>query len=128
MQKLNYELSLTINDHKFAIEHGVDDLYELLLTISDDKLSEESRNDYVLYWACRNGIVELAEFMIETGTNLNSDNNLQMKVAIEKGKVEIVKLLIKHGATVSIDVLELASKNAQTEILEILENTLKTKK
>ena len=77
-------------------------------------------NQNALIWASYNGHFEIVKFLVENGTNANSDWALRW--ASKNGHINIVRLLIESGADVNSDELTLsdACSNGHYEIVRLL--------
>lgn len=94
----------------FAAERNRDDVLEILIEagydvnamLSDDwsKLYEDRRST-ALYSAVVNRNIEAAIMLLEAGADPNLDIFNPLLVAVRKGNIEMVTLLVKHGANVN---------------------------
>lgn len=55
-------------------------------------------NDSILRVCCESGYLELAKYVIESGSDVNSNDSEPIKKSCIYGHTEIVKLLVEHGA------------------------------
>ncbi|XP_051732334.1 ankyrin repeat and SOCS box protein 2 [Ctenopharyngodon idella] len=94
----------------FAAEQNRDDVLETLIEagydvnamLSNDwSKMHEDRRSTALYSAVANRNVEAATMLLEAGADPNLDIFNPLLVAVRKGSMEIVALLIKHGANVN---------------------------
>ncbi|XP_030628039.1 ankyrin repeat and SOCS box protein 2-like [Chanos chanos] len=93
-----------------AAERNRDDVLELLIeagfdvnaTLSDDwsKMYEDRRST-ALYFAVANRNIEGATMLLEAGANPNLDTFNPLLVAVRKGCIDMVSLLVEHGANVN---------------------------
>ncbi|TGL63629.1 ankyrin repeat domain-containing protein [Leptospira sarikeiensis] len=85
-----------------------------------------TRNYTPLMIAAREGEVEIADFLIRNGADINArtrDGHTALMMAVYNRNIEIVKLLLKNGANVSIK-----SKQGHTALSEAsLEESLQIK-
>ncbi|AYV85647.1 MAG: ankyrin repeat-containing protein [Satyrvirus sp.] len=102
------------NDNPKIIEH----LVKENVNISDNALK-----DYILWWACKHGYLEVAKFSVENGANIHATTDHALWLASSNGHLEIVKLLINKGANVDADngcALLYALKNGHEEVVKLL--------
>ncbi|KAK7150315.1 hypothetical protein R3I93_011538 [Phoxinus phoxinus] len=94
----------------FAAERNRDDVLETLIeggydvnaTLSDDwSKMHEDRRSTALYSAVANRNIEAATMLLEAGANPNLDIFNTLLVAVRKGSMEMVALLVQHGANVN---------------------------
>lgn len=94
----------------FAAERNRDDVLQTLIEagydvnamLSNDwSKMHEDRRSTALYSAVVNRNVEAATMLLEAGADPNLDIFNPLLVAVRKGSMEIVALLIKHGANVN---------------------------
>jgi len=94
----------------FAAERNRDDVLEMLIeggfdvnaTLSDDwSKMYEDRRITALYSAVANRNIEAATMLLEAGANPNLDIFNTLLVAARKGSMEMVALLVQHGANVN---------------------------
>ncbi|KAI4899342.1 hypothetical protein NFI96_014594, partial [Prochilodus magdalenae] len=93
-----------------AAERNRDDVIETLIdagfdvnaTLSEDwsKMYEDRRST-ALYCAVANSNIEAATMLLEAGANPNLDIFNALLVAVRKGCMDMVTLLVKHGANVN---------------------------
>ncbi|XP_067273551.1 ankyrin repeat and SOCS box protein 2 isoform X2 [Pseudorasbora parva] len=94
----------------FAAESNMDDVLETLIEagydvnamLSDDwsKMYEDRRST-ALYSAVVNRNIEAATMLLEAGADPNLDIFNTLLVAVRKGSMEMVALLVEHGANVN---------------------------
>lgn len=53
-------------------------------------------HDSALLWACRNGSVDLAEYLLDKGADVNSLERCCIGLASSRGHSDVVDLLLKH--------------------------------
>lgn len=53
--------------------------------------------------------IESVKRLIENGFDIHAENELMLRIAVEKGRVEIVKFLLEHGADARVNSGILAS-------------------
>ncbi|AGF85676.1 repeat protein [Moumouvirus goulette] len=56
----------------------------------------------ILEWAIENNFIDIVNYCVTNGIDINGYNGLAIKLASQLGKLEIVKLLIEKGATINI--------------------------
>lgn len=83
---------------EMLIEAGFD--VNFMLSEDWSKMYEDHRST-ALYCAVSNSNVDAAEMLLEAGANPNLDTFNPLLVAVRKGYMEIVKLLVHHGANVN---------------------------
>ena len=84
--------------------------------------------DVTLLNACVNGRIEIAEFLIKKGADIEAvdkDDSTSLVIACENGHIDIVKLLLKNGAdingaTLRATPLAAACYNRHIEIVKLL--------
>uniref|UniRef100_A0A8C2JXK7 Ankyrin repeat and SOCS box containing 2a, tandem duplicate 1 n=1 Tax=Cyprinus carpio TaxID=7962 RepID=A0A8C2JXK7_CYPCA len=99
-----------ISSLHFAAENNRDGVLEILIEagydvnakMSDDwsKMYEDHRST-ALYSAVENRNIEAATMLLEAGADPNLDIFNPLLVAVKKGSMEMVALLLKHGANVN---------------------------
>lgn len=99
-----------ISPFHLAAEHNRDEVLEKLIEAGYDvntKLSDDWSNMYedhrstALYSAVVNRNTEAAAMLLEAGANPNLDIFNPLLVAVRKASMEMVTLLVKHGANVN---------------------------
>lgn len=139
--KINSNLSMEDKEMMLmnAAEYGNIDIIKILLIDCDIDLNRSDRTGYtVLIHACENGYLEIVNFLIEKGVDINifskskgiygSSKNALLSACM-KGHVEIVKSLISAGADIKLqdkngkDALLYAQEKGHKEIEKILSNT-----
>ncbi|WCR53691.1 MAG: Phosphocholine transferase AnkX [Wolbachia endosymbiont of Ctenocephalides orientis wCori] len=86
-----------------------------------------------LHWAARNELLEVAEFLIGKGADVNAEvgngtGDHLLHFAARKGLLAVIELLIKHNADINVQdkqektPLHLAMQNDKKDIVEILLN------
>ncbi|KAL0164604.1 hypothetical protein M9458_040357, partial [Cirrhinus mrigala] len=81
----------------FAAERNRDDVLETLIEAGYDVNSKLT----ALYSAVANRNTEAAAMLLEAGADPNLDIFNPLLVAVRKGSMEMVSLLVKHGANVN---------------------------
>lgn len=93
-----------------AAERNRDDILERLIDAEFDvnsMLSEdwskmyEDRRSTALYFTVCNSNIDAATMLLEAGANPNLDTFNPLLVAVRKGCIEMVKLLVNYGANVN---------------------------
>lgn len=107
MAKVKYS---GISPLHLAAESNRDDVLETLIEggydvnamLSDDwSKMHEDRRSTALYSAVANMNIEAATMLLEAGANPNLDIFNTLLVAVRKGSMEMVALLVQHGANVN---------------------------
>ena len=105
----------------------------LLIEGADVNQRLGSRNPSALHEAVRGNYLNVAEFLISVGANVNAlggGENTPLHHAVELNHLEMTKLLIKHGANLEMTnsrgntALDIAIENNNLEMIDILENEL----
>lgn len=119
---------------QYAASTGRLELIKLLLTEGADvNQLPGSRSPSALHRAVRENHLNVAEFLINTGANVNAISRGQhtpLHRAVMQNHLEMAELLIKHGANVEITnvhgntALDIAIENNNLEMIDILENEL----
>lgn len=52
-------------------------------------------NNYAIKWACRNGHLDIVKYLVENGADIYADNNEPLQWALINNNLEIVEFLIK---------------------------------
>ena len=84
----------------------------------------------ILKFASENGFLALVKLMIESGTDVNTDQGYSLIAAVENGHLEVVKYLVNHGADVhsrNNGAIEAAKEYKHLDIVKYLE-TIKLNK
>lgn len=128
MSSLNIEprlISEVINDFKNAVKDGrMEDLDKIISEQGKQCISDLDQNYEIfgpnsspIVTAASNGHLEIVRILLEHGAKKGIDNALE--TAASKDHQELVLLLLKHGANVD-NALEAAVANEHHEILTIL--------
>ncbi|XP_010880752.2 ankyrin repeat and SOCS box protein 2 isoform X2 [Esox lucius] len=83
---------------KVLIEAGYD--VNAMLSEERSKMYEDHRRT-TLYFAVANGNVDATTMLLEAGANPNLDTFNPLLVAARQGSIELVTLLVRHGANVN---------------------------
>ena len=73
-----------------------------------------------LYYGCRYGKIDIVRYSLNQGAVDINDVNVAMCRAIEGGYMDIVVLLLEHGANDFNEFISCAAKNGQTRIVELM--------
>ncbi len=89
-----------------AAKNGDLQTVKAILAQDPSKLDSTDENHYTpLHWACMRAHWDVAEYLIETGADLNvvgGDGGTQINWAVHHDNVEIVKLMVEKGAKLNI--------------------------
>eukprot|EP01100_Stratorugosa_tubuloviscum_P006763 TRINITY_DN2876_c0_g1_i5.p1 TRINITY_DN2876_c0_g1~~TRINITY_DN2876_c0_g1_i5.p1 ORF type:complete len:137 (+),score=52.80 TRINITY_DN2876_c0_g1_i5:59-469(+) len=78
-------------------------------------------DDSLVCCAVKNGHIQICEYLIEKGANINFGFYTPLYIAAQKGYIEMCKLLIEKGANVNKGVaLYVAVENCFIEICQLL--------
>jgi ankyrin repeat protein len=69
-----------------------------------DKNHADEFDNSLLYLASANGQMEIAQYLISLGAEINQKNKaglIPLTVSLYRGQLEIAKLLIEHGANIN---------------------------
>jgi ankyrin repeat protein len=84
-------------------------------------------NSLKFVWSCWSGNVKQAEELIKNGADINYNDSECLIVACQNGHLDVVKLLLQHGANIELG-LVVARDYKQTEVINYLNNQLLLKK
>lgn len=118
----------------FAASQGTTKIAELLLANNADLNARDSWGNTPLHNAIRSGLrtqgIGIIQVLVKRGANINTKNDRDGKtpfhVAVSKGDVEVVRLLLSHGADVNArdkygaTSLHSAASEGTTKIAELL--------
>lgn len=113
-----------MNVFKNAVLEG--DLEKVKKEIEENGVDVNMDNDYGLRWSARNGHMEMVKYFLRKGGGLKNTKNISVRNAIEGNHLEIVKLLIKHGANINMSVegeedsFVIAGRNGYYEMIKYL--------
>ena len=80
-------------------------------------------NNQALIYASKNGHLDVVEYLVDHGANLNVEDDNSLQWASSKGHLKVVEYLVDHGANVNAQddyALILASKNGHLDVVEYL--------
>jgi ankyrin repeat protein len=110
----------------YAYQKNHENVVEFLATYNVNL--EEISSSMLLRFACKNGNMEKAKLLIETGANVNeisvTDGKTALHLATEIGHLELIKILVLSGAKINTQdfygftPLALAVQGYYTEIVE----------
>lgn len=110
-----------------AAREGQEEMVALLLTQGADiNAQTEETQETALTLACCSNSIEVAEFLIKAGANIEAGANTPLMEASQEGHLELVKHLIAAGANVNATTasgetaLMYACENGHTNVAEIL--------
>lgn len=102
------------------------DIKELGRYLEEHDANEVVQGKSLLYWTFHQGNVEFAKLLIKKGANVNQRDGLGksiLSVAAFYGFTELVRLLLKHNATVDVAAMDRAYYGwdgyIQTDILDL---------
>lgn len=70
--------------------------------------------------ACRAGAIDIIKLLIEYKADIHFDDNEPLKIASEWGRMKVVKLLLKLGATVTVSAISRARTYNRHAVVELL--------
>ncbi|KAK4336959.1 hypothetical protein RND71_043409 [Anisodus tanguticus] len=121
-----------INDEGYtplmeAAREGHEEMVALLLTEGADinAITEET-HETALTLACCGGFLEVADFLIRAGADIELGANTPLMESAQEGHLDLCKLLIENGANVNArsangdSALMLASENDHYEVVKFL--------
>lgn len=86
----------TLNSHlEYMVSMGKKSHIKYLADTYFDKLSPELDRLFII--ACSNGQIDMMEYLLDIGANINSVDNLALKSACYFGQLDVVKLLLYKG-------------------------------
>lgn len=97
-----------------AAEHNRDWILEILIEAGYDvnfQLAEDRSKMYedhrstALYFAVSNSNLEAAEMLLDAGANPNLDMFNPLLIAVRRGCMEIITVLVEHGANMNASIL-----------------------
>lgn len=105
-------------------------LEEGILWIVKEIIVKESHNNWKghsLRYAALNGYYDIVEYLIGIGTPVNYNNDIAIRLSCKNGWVDIIKLLLKNGADVTVKDFECYNDIPYNtdEIIELLDKSLK---
>ncbi|MFC1781368.1 ankyrin repeat domain-containing protein [Planctomycetota bacterium] len=104
---------------------------ELLVSKGADVNTKNRIGQTPLHLACQRGNKEVVEFLIDKGADVNAKPEVTALArmtplynAVMSGNKDIVELLISNGADITIEIINLAERRGQTEIIELLQKQM----
>jgi len=73
---------------------------EIVKILLKNDVDIHGHNDYAIRSASQNGHFELVELLLENGADIHAGNDYALRWASEKGYLKVVKLLLENGADV----------------------------
>ncbi|KAH0543148.1 hypothetical protein FGG08_002493 [Glutinoglossum americanum] len=84
-----------------AAQDGIPELVELLIKRGVDVNGLDENGSTAAYYAAGGGRIDAIKVMLNHGLELRKEQGQTMKVALQEGNVELVQLLLDHGASFS---------------------------
>lgn len=110
-----------------AAREGHEDMVALLLSQGADiNAQTDETQETALTLACCGGFLEVADFLIKAGADIEAGANTPLAEAAQEGHLELVKHLIAAGAQVNAasatgdTPLMYACENGHTDVMEVL--------
>lgn len=110
-----------------AAREGHEDMVALLLSQGADiNAQTDETQETALTLACCGGFLEVADFLIKAGADIEAGANTPLAEAAQEGHLELVKHLIAAGANVNAasatgdTPLMYACENGHTDVMEVL--------
>lgn len=75
----------------------------MIKTLISSNVNINTCNDLALRIACEHNNIEIVKFLLENNSNVNAYNGSPLKLAVQNGNIEIIQLLVDHRADISID-------------------------
>lgn len=79
--------------------------------------------NYALQESAKNGYLDLVEYLINKGANINDEDEYALQMSASNGHLDIVTLLLNNGATIHSDndlALRFSAANGHIEIVKLL--------
>ncbi len=111
----------------WAASEGHSELVRYLIEKNADVNIENMFGGTALYWAAINEHTIVAQQLLRTGEISQEDKDLALQLAAKNGNIDLAKILIQTGANINADLgngltaLKLAFDNGQTEMAEYLQ-------
>ncbi|KAI9654070.1 MAG: hypothetical protein M1821_006781 [Bathelium mastoideum] len=103
----NWAIGKTPRGIHIASCFGLNDIVKKLLGSGAEIEQPDRQGQTALHWACRSGHIGTVELLVDHGANVDAGGMqgtvTPMKCAVERGYLDIVRLLIKSGASVHDD-------------------------
>lgn len=112
---LNINQDLDLLFYLIKLEQTAE-IYELIKLLVKSGID----NYIVLLFVIRKNNIKIVKLLIQTGIDIQLDNNLALSIACWCGHAEIVELLVKSGAIIDERALENARWSQHWNIVELL--------
>lgn len=57
---------------------------------------------HALLWACENGHIEVAKYLLEQGADIHAEREIVLRFALQTGNLEMATFLIENGADIHL--------------------------
>lgn len=108
-------------DLAYAIERG--SLKDVKFISKSGDINIHNNNESALQLACKEGHIDIVEYLLSLGADLHADNDNALQWAAKYGHLNIVMLLVSSGANVHANedgALRAATKHQHTDIVDFL--------
>lgn len=90
-----------INQYKKIQNEILNYIKDLILNNNDNINATNDKGNTILHWACTYDLLDVAEYLIDIGTDVNKHNKngyTPLHLAHANGNLELIDLLEKNGA------------------------------
>lgn len=94
-----------------ALSMLYEDIFELLC-----KHASSEHKNFVLPLTCKSWPEKYATILLDNGANPNTNKGLAMRVAVECGRLDVLKLLHKYGGILTVDLFDIACYNWENKV------------
>jgi ankyrin repeat protein len=88
------------NPNKLLINSSSDGRLDLVILALDSGANIQAQNNEPVRYSSENGHLEVVKYLVEHGADIQADNNYAVRLASRYGHLEVVKYLIEHGANI----------------------------
>lgn len=85
-------------------------------------IKNSSNFQIMLFYACKYNFIDLIEYSIKNGADINWETNSYIVQIIKNNNIDALKLMIDNGAKISTEIIQYAKRWSYNEIADFLQN------